>query len=98
MSGKWNIAVIDLYELGMHFGFKTQEIKMIFRVSSVEVRASSKIKGIFQSDYLFTVDKMPKEMTLPLKKDENYFDKYHYFVETTDVTCLKCAGEVKAII
>lgn len=67
-QGKWAIAVIDLYELGMHFGFKSQEMKMIFRVTSIEIRASSKVKGIFQSDYLCSVDKLPKDMCFPLKK------------------------------
>jgi hypothetical protein len=34
-AGKWSLAVVDLYELGLHFGFKAQEMKMIFRVSSI---------------------------------------------------------------
>lgn len=46
---------------------------MIFKVTGVEIRASSKVKGIFQADYLFSVDKMPKDMTLPLKKEEHFF-------------------------
>jgi len=62
------MAVVDLYELGLHFGFKVQEIKMIFRVTGIEIRASSKVKSIFQSDYLMSVDKMPKDMIFPLKK------------------------------
>jgi hypothetical protein len=33
--GRWTIIVVDLYELGLHFGFKAQEMKMIFRVSSI---------------------------------------------------------------
>ena len=61
-----------------------QSMKMVFKVTGVEVRASSKVKGIFQSDYLFSVEKMPKEMMLPLKKEECYFEKYHYFVVTND--------------
>lgn len=32
---KWNIAVIDLYELGLPFGLKPQEMKMIFRVTGI---------------------------------------------------------------
>ena len=56
----------------------------MFKVTGVEVRASSKVKGIFQSDYLFSVDRMPKDIMFQLKKDENYFDKYHYFVSSTD--------------
>lgn len=90
-AGRWTIAVVDLYELGLHFGFKPQEMKMIFRVSGIEIRASSKVKGMFQSDHLFSVDRMPKDMLLPLKKEENYFQKYHYFVESTDPACLKYA-------
>lgn len=70
---KWNIAVIDLYELGLHFNLHPQELKMMFRVTGVEVRASSKVKGIFQSDYLFSVDRMPKDIMFQLKKDENFF-------------------------
>ncbi len=68
VPAKWNIAVVDLYELGLHFGFKQQEIKMIFKVNSIEIRASSKVKGVFQSDYLYSIDKIPKDMSLPLKK------------------------------
>jgi hypothetical protein len=67
-AGKWTIAVIDLYELGLHFGFKPQEMKMILKVNSIEIRASSKVKGLFQSDYLYSIDKMPKEICFPLKK------------------------------
>jgi len=44
-------------------------MKLIFRVNALEVRASSKVKGIFQSDYLFSIDKIPKDMILPLKKE-----------------------------
>lgn len=44
-------------------------MKLIFRVNAVEVRASSKVKGMFQSDYLFSIDKIPKDMVLPLKKE-----------------------------
>ncbi len=56
------------------------------------------MKGLFQSDHLFSVDKMPKEMMFPLKKEDNYFEKYHYFVESTDPLCLKYANEVKNVI
>jgi hypothetical protein len=59
-------------------------MKLIFRITAVEIRASSKVKGIFQANYLFSVDRMPKEMQLPLKKDENFFDKFHYFVVSSD--------------
>lgn len=44
-------------------------MKLIFRINAIEVRASSKVKGIFQSDYLYSVDKMPKDINYPLKKD-----------------------------
>ena len=60
VSAKWNIAVIDMYEIGIQFGFKTQEIKLIFKVNSIEIRASSKVKGLFQSDHLYSINIMPK--------------------------------------
>jgi hypothetical protein len=59
-------------------------MKLIFKVTGVEVRASSKVKGIFQSDYLFSVHNLPKDLIFPLRKDEAYFEKYHYFVVSGD--------------
>lgn len=81
MPARWNIIVIDLYQITEHFGAKAEEARMAFRLISVEIRASSKVKGIFQSDYLYSVDRLPKDISFPLKKDEDFFEKYHYTVD-----------------
>ena len=43
------------------------EIRLSFQLSSVEVRANSRVKNIYLSDNLYDFHTMPKDMELPLK-------------------------------
>lgn len=47
---------------------------------SIEIRANSKVKNVYQSDYLYDPGSFPKEMELPLKGSENFYEKYNYLV------------------
>lgn len=39
-----------------------------------------KVKGIYLSDKFYSAEELPKEIALPLHKDELFFDKYRYVV------------------
>lgn len=45
-----------------------QDMRLVFRVSTIEIRATSKVRGMFQSDVLYGPQNLPKDMELPLKK------------------------------
>lgn len=68
-SEKWTVLVIDLYSLvNWDNTYKNdQDIRLGFRVCSIEIRANTKIKGMFQSDYLYGPQNLPKDMEFPLR-------------------------------
>lgn len=84
LPGKWNLAVLDLYSLAPHFGLQPQELKLTFRLTALEVRAHSRLRGIFHSDRLYSPDSLPKELALPLHHNLDFFQKYHYLLDSID--------------
>lgn len=60
-SGKWSIIAIDLHDLCAKF-LKSNEARLNFEVSSIEIRAHSRVKNIYLSDNLYDPTRLPKEM------------------------------------
>ncbi len=81
-SDKWTILAIDLYSLvNWDQSFKNdQDLRLGFRVSNIEIRANSKVRGIFQSDSLWGPQNLPKDMEFPLRGEETFFEKYAFVV------------------
>lgn len=61
---KWTVFAIDLYSLvNWDQTFKNdQDLRLVFRLSSIEIRANSKVRGMFQSDVLYGPQNLPKDM------------------------------------
>ena len=81
---RWNMGVIDLHEAPILLGVHPEEVRLVFRVSELEMRANSRVKGIYQSDCSYQVNQLPKDMQMPLPPGEDFFQKYHFFVQSHD--------------
>lgn len=56
------------------------EIRLSFKLATVEIRANSKVKNVYLSDNLYDPYSMPKDMELPIKAGEDFYMKYNYVV------------------
>lgn len=100
---KWSIVVIDIWSVMEDLmegkgKDKEKERQMVVELVEVELRSTLKVKGMSMSNVFYEADDLPKDLMLPLKGGELFYDNYRYYLingseMTIEVSCMKISEE-----